>query len=243
MNIILKNTLSIISNALGFRVSRIGNTGGGYISAKDVVAAAEEAGMSVCDYVERLWNISGQTQHVIDQMKKSGAIGQGGKVLEIGAGTGRYMEKILENSSPIVYQSYETALDWANYLDQKYPIETKQADGYSLKETANNSIDLVCAHGVFVYLPFLVSVRYFKEIFRVSAVGAYVVFDIVSENVLDHQDIQKWLNSSHNYPCFLSKKYIVDLFAENGYCLTQCFFSPYGPARSEYLIFNRKVIN
>ena len=67
-----------------------------YISAKDTVAAAKADGLSVCDYVEKEWDQIGKTQKVIDKMKDFGFFKLSNpSICEIGAGTGRYMEKVL----------------------------------------------------------------------------------------------------------------------------------------------------
>ena len=140
----------------------------GYISAKETVSAAKREALSVCEYVEKLWDKQGDTQKVIDEMASYAVFQtENPNVLEIGTGTGRYLEKVLDRCKPAKYESYETADDWSEWLQFAYPIVSKEADGVSLKDTPTRSIDLLHAHGVFVYLPFLASYRYFKEIFRV----------------------------------------------------------------------------
>ena len=160
-------------------------------------------------------------------------------VLEIGAGTGRFLEKVLEMCGPASYESYETARDWADWLKSRYPIISQEADGESLRQTTSQSIDLLHAHGVFVYLPFLVSYRYWKEIWRVVRGGGSAVFDIISEDCLDELTVEKWLRSKHKYPCFLSKDYVVSLFEKHGFSLLQTFTNRCGEGLSEYLVLVR----
>jgi hypothetical protein len=223
------------------RVRETSNTSSfGYISAKETVSAAEREGLSVCDYVEKLWNKSGDTQRVIDQMASCGVFEtKEPHVLEIGTGTGRYLEKVLAKCKPTKYESYETARDWAEWLQARYPIVSHEADGVSLRQTRAHSIDLLHAHGVFVYLPFLVSYRYWKEIWRVMKSGSFVVFDIICEDCLDERTVEKWLISEHNYPCFLSKDYVVSLFGKHGFALFKTFTNRYGEGQSLYLVFIR----
>jgi SAM-dependent methyltransferase len=210
----------------------------GYISAKETISAAEPEGLSVCDYVEKCWNQSGDTQRVIDQIASCGVFETKQPcVLEIGAGTGRYLEKVLAKCQPAKYESYETAQDWAEWLQARYPIVSHEADGVSLRQTRAHSVDLLHAHGVFVYLPFLVSYRYWKEIWRVMKNGGFVVFDIMCEDYLDERTVEKWLISEHNYPCFLSKDYVVSLFGKHGFGLVKTFTNRYGEGRSLYLVF------
>jgi len=216
----------------------------GYISAKETISAAEREGLSVCDYVEKLWNNQGDTQRVIDQMASCGVFeAKSPNVIEIGPGTGRYLEKVLEECRPAKYEIYETARDWAEWLQSKYKIVSHEADGVSLRQTQDSSVDLLHAHGVFVYLPFLVSYRYWLEMWRVIRIGGWVVFDIYSEDCFDEQKVEEWLKSEHNYPCFLSKQYIVSLFRKHGFSLVNTFMNKHGAGRSEYLVFVRKKVD
>jgi SAM-dependent methyltransferase len=202
--------------------------------------AAKNEGLSVCDYVEKLWDKQGDTQAVIDNMAKAGALTPGlSQVLEIGTGTGRYLEKVVRDFHPQQYSSYETDPGWAQWLEQAYPVHSLQADGQSLGQTPDRSVNLVHAHGVFVYLPLMVSYRYWKEIWRVTADQGYVVFDIISEECLDKNQVQRWLDSGHNYPCFLGKDYVVGVFAENGFQWCCEFSNRYGEGTSLYLVFQR----
>jgi hypothetical protein len=228
----------------GLQITPIGDTSKkcslGYISAKETVSAAERNGLSVCDYVEKLWYQQGDTQRVIDQISSCGIFrAENINIVEIGTGTGRYLEKVLGKCNPEKYESYETARDWSEWLQSKYQIVSHNADGVSLKQTSSYSVDLLHAHGVFVYLPFLVSYRYWIETWRVMRNDGIVVFDIYSEDCLEERTVEKWLNSEHTYPCFLSKEYVISLFAKHGFSLIKTFMHPHGKGQSEYLMFVR----
>jgi Methyltransferase domain len=213
---------------------------GGYISANTTVAAAQAAGLSVCDYVERLWGTKGQTASIIEKIHDLGAISSATKtIVEIGPGTGRYIEHTLKYCCPNRYQIYEIDSAWSSWLAQNYPIEACAADGQSLKSTTSNSVDLIQAHGVFVYLPFLTSYRYFKEIIRVAAPGSFVILDIISERCMEPQTVERWLQSGHVFPCFLSTTYVGQIFEKNGFRFVEDILSPYGVGWSEYLVFTR----
>ena len=237
-----------VMSRMGFTVTRIGSNSNdnslGYISAKKTVAGAKLEGLSICDYVEALWDNKGGTQYVIDQINECGIfLNKGLNVVEIGAGTGRYMEKVLKVCKPNLYESYETAKDWADYLQSAYPIISHPADGSSLRFTHDYSAGLIHAHGVFVYLPFLISYRYWEEIWRTTKIGGFVIFDIISEDCLQRDLIQKWLESNHSYPCFLSKSFTVSLFNSHGFSLVKTFTHRYGAGKSEYLVFLRKSLD
>lgn len=152
---------------------------GNYISCEQTVDAAANEGQSVADYIETLWNQKGNSQGVINKFASvSGKILNTDIVLEIGAGTGRYLDKVIKDYKVKTIYSYETAEDWSNWLAYMYsPVCIKRnADGKSLSHEKDESIDIVFAHGVFVYLPFLNSVGYFSEIVRVLRGGGACTF-------------------------------------------------------------------
>jgi hypothetical protein len=169
---------------------------GGFISAHETIAAAKAAGLSVSEYVERLWPGDGTTAAIIDKVRSFGAISSAtNSVVEIGPGTGRYIEQTLKFCSPQCYQIYELDTAWSAWLAKTYPVEECRADGFSLKSTKSGSCDFIQAYGVFVCIPFLTSYRYFKEIARVAAPGSFAAFNIISEQCLQAEDLEKWMAS------------------------------------------------
>lgn len=212
----------------------------GYIPAGPTIAAARRDGLSVCEYVERLWRQEGQTQKVIDQMAACRVFGPDNpKILEIGPGTGRYLEKVLRVCRPARYEVYETDRDWAKYVRTTYPVVAHTADGWSLSQTPSDSVDIVHSHGVFTLLPFFVAYRYWTEMWRVVRPSGTVVFDIVSETCLDEATVGKWLATDWTYICFLSRDYVVSLFRAHGFSLMSSFKNRLGEGQSEYLVFVR----
>ena len=208
-----------------------------FISATETIRAAQADGLSVCDYVERLWGIEGQTASTIERLCRLGAISDAANIVEIGPGTGRYIEHVLKRCPPRDYQIYEIDPGWSSWLAKTYPIEACEADGQSLKSTQSGSSDFIHAHGVFVYLPLMISYRYFQEIIRVAAPGAFVAFDIISEKCLDPSTVNKWIAHNLNFPCFLSTAYVTALFESNGFKLVDSFLSHCDVGHSEYLVF------
>ncbi len=240
----MKQIIKKIINKTGFDIVK--NTTiskkkqGNYISCEETVKAAREQGLSVCDYVEKIWNQKGATQTVIDQMQKVGCFDNIASVLEIGAGTGRYIEKILKQSSEIKnYMSYETAEDWAWWLEETYNITRREPDGYTLKSEADNSIDLIHAHGVFVYLPLIHSFKYFNEMLRVASKNSYIVFDFYPTQYFDIPMINKWIDAKHYYPVVLPNIIIDKLFNKNGFKLINSFDNKHGEGFSKYNIYKR----
>ena len=164
---------------------------GGYISAAATLKAATAEGLSVGDYVETVWLQPGRSQQIIDRIAKTGVFSTCRlTALEIGAGTGRYMEKVFSLCKSIhCYESYETDPGWEKYLSNSYPITTRSTDGRSLSDTLDHSVDFVCAHGVFVYTSFLTTMSYLREIVRVCSPGAVLAADFITEDCMRSSDL------------------------------------------------------
>lgn len=216
----------------------------GYISAKETVDAASKSGLSVGNYLETIWNQKDNRYIIIHELNKFGVFNKNIKnICEIGTGAGLYAEKTVELCKPISYESYEVDKDWAEWLAKKYNIISHDADGKSLSYTQTSSIDLVLAHGVFVYLPFLLTCRYFQEIVRVTNDECYVVFDILSQECFDDETVKSWLESNRKDPCILCKNYVIDFFVKHKFLLIGEFFNyKYGPGKSKYLVFKKESL-
>jgi SAM-dependent methyltransferase len=226
-----------LAQALGVSLSE---ASGGYINCQETVRAAEEGGLSVCDYVEKLWGQQGQTRDTISKiMERLPATGFE-TVCEIGPGTGRYLELLLREyfkASPSQYEFYETAQDWADWLPQKYHITRREADGKKLSQTKDHSMDFVHAHGVFVYTPMLTTCSYIQEMGRVVKPGGVIAFDFYGEDCFPDQVLKKWLDSDHQYPVLFSEKMADDLLRNAGGNRVDSFFSKHGMGFSKYLIY------
>ena len=136
MKTVLKGIIRRLLASRGWVIvdANAGNSKLGYIAAKETIAAARREGLSICDFVEKMWQIEGDTAKVIDEMDQHGSFAvKNPRVVEIGAGTGRYLEKVLEKTDPKSYESYETAVDWADYLQAEFGVISHEADGCSLR--------------------------------------------------------------------------------------------------------------
>jgi len=231
--------LNSILGRVGFKLVRC-QSGLGFLDAKETVAAARARGMTVSAYVAQLWNQAGELERVMSLMAELRVFSPPPKtVCEIGPGTGQFVEQVLKLTSPERYEVYETAPDWRDWLTRQYPVVAHAADGHSLASTPTASTDLVHAHGVFVYLPFLNSMEYMKEITRVVRPGGHAVFDILSEGCFRDEELERWLSSDKRYPTFLGRDYLESYFARHSFALVASFFTKLGEGRSEYLVLRR----
>lgn len=213
----------------------------GYIDAVDTVQAAQSKGLSVCDYVEAIWDQKGCTDKVITNMKKTDCLKSCNRICEIGPGTGRYLERVLEKSTPDVYEIYETAEDWGAFLESTYaPCVIRQpADGRLLKGTTDQSCGLIHAHGVFVYLNYINCFEYFSEMIRGCKLGGFIVFDYYSSSEFNVEIVEKCITEKCHYPVILDDKTVNDFFLKNGAVLMGQFQNKYGVHFSTYNIYKR----
>lgn len=204
---------------------------------------ARKAGLSVGDYIDLKFQVPGATQSTIERLTTFGIFG--GKVqcvCEVGPGSGRYLEKVQRLCATSSYEIYETDKDWSDWLARTYHVKAHDADGATLRETATGSVDLVHAHKVFVYLPFVVTCQYFDEMIRVARRGGSIVFDIVSESCMGDDMIEKWIASKLYFPCMMPREFVVAFFARRQCSLRGSFHAPMMPGQSEYLVFVKGTV-
>ncbi|HZV45669.1 MAG TPA: hypothetical protein VFF90_14395, partial [Saprospiraceae bacterium] len=92
----------------GFELVRKGGEFQDYIPWKQTLIDAEKSGLSLSDYIDNNFNVPGTTQLTIDKMKELGVFeGRLQRVCEIGPGSGRYLEKVIDLCHPVFYEIYE----------------------------------------------------------------------------------------------------------------------------------------
>lgn len=233
-------TLNTALGVTGFQLRRVGERAHviPFQPFSRTLRAAKEAGLSVGDYIDQKFHLPGATQGTIDQLVKLGILRSGIRtVCEIGPGSGRYLEKVKRLCQPHSYEIYETDQEWADWLVQTYDLIARNADGTTLRETPDGSVDLIHAHKVFVYLPFVVTCGYLHEMIRVTRTGGRIVFDIVSEQCMPEATLEKWIADGIYYPCMMPRDFVVALFERQQCSLQSSFFAPMMPGRSEYFVF------
>ncbi|NGO11479.1 class I SAM-dependent methyltransferase [Streptomyces sp. HC44] len=244
----LKSGAKRLLGRAGFDIVRSTNNLGGvddFIPFEATTRAARAAGLSVADYIDEVMNgTPGATQSTIDELRALGVFAASpNTVLEIGPGSGRYLEKTLKECSPERYEIYETAGPWANYLVDTFGVVAQPTAGSSLAPTPDASIDLVQAHKVFNTVTFLCASRYFFEMARVTRPGGRIVFDVMTETCLDPDAVRTWATQGgaghDSYPAAMPRQTCVDLFATLGCSLKASFRAPMGVATTEVLVFTK----
>jgi len=244
----LKNRAKRLLRRFGFDVVRTRDVRGGvdeFIPHEPTLEAARKAGMSVGDYIDHVMSgTPGATEASIDAMRTHGVFATGPTtVLEIGPGSGRYLDRTLRECEPDHYEIYETAQSWADYLVREYGVVAQPTAGCNLGSTADSSIDLVHAHKVFNTVTFLCTSRYLPEMARVTRPGGWVVLDAMTEACLDIATVDTWARfggeGHDSYPSPLPRQVCQDVLAAHDCHLEASEIVPMGVGVTELLIFRK----
>ncbi|MGW7416183.1 methyltransferase domain-containing protein [Streptomyces sp. NPDC054863] len=246
---VVKTGVKRLLGRAGYDIVRSTNNRDGvddFLPFEATMRAARAAGLSVGDHIDEVMNgTPGATRSTIDELRALGVFADDpDTVLEIGPGSGRYLEKTLKECSPGRYEIYETAAPWANYLVDTFSVVAQPTAGCSLAPTPDASIDLVQAHKVFNTVTFLCASRYFFEMARVTRPGGRIVFDVMTETCLDPAAVRTWATeggAGHgSYPATMPRQTCVDLFATLGCGLEASFLAPMGIGSTEVLVFGKR---
>lgn len=213
-----------------------------YIPLKKTLADANDAGMSLGDYIDMHFNVPGTTQETIDKMAELGVFsGKMDRVCEIGPGSGRYLAKVFDLCKPAYYEIYETSKDWREWLVDKYKVIAQKTDGISLSSTLTGTLDLVHTHKVLYGNPIITICRYFEEMARVVKDGGYIVFDLITEDCLTDELLERWIKSGVDHAhSMTSKQFTIDFFTRRGFCYLGGFIVPLAPGVTEYFVFKKQ---
>jgi hypothetical protein len=235
-NLQVGNCLKLLLRPAGLTLTPLRRRGE-YIDAAETQAAAAAAGQTVPEYVAALWGEEGVVERVIAELTQCGALAPCERTVEIGPGTGRYLEAVLAQIRPTTYDIYELDDAWAEYLTRKYRVTCAATDGEALTATPTASCGLVQAHNVFVYLPILTAFSYFREMVRVCAPAGFVVFDFYSDQHVTEEDLLGWLRHPERYQVVLPERLVEEFFGRRGFRLVHRFANPCLRGSAEYLVF------
>jgi SAM-dependent methyltransferase len=210
-----------------------------FIPARKTIAEARRAGLPVGSYIDKIHAVPGATPEAVQAM-----IGLGGldekcdAVCEIGPGSGRYAEEVINALHPSTYEVYETARDWLLTLRKLPNVVVRDCDGRTLRQTRDASVGLVHAHKVFVYLEFYVVAGYLQEMARVVRPGGTVAFDITSEPCLDDPTVEAWARHGSLYRP-VPREWAIGFMRRRGLTLRGSHYTSLPPGKSELLVFRR----
>ncbi len=243
---LLRHTNQIL-NYFGYKIE---HKGLGYLDPIKTVADARNHNLGVGEYLESL-NIAGigRRRDAIISALQQYMPRRLNAVLEIGAGTGMYLEKIIDLFSPGTYEVYETAIGWVTYLKARYSQRTQlcchNCDGKTLRHTDDASVDAVFAHGVFVYLPLIVTFGYLEEAVRVLAPGGTLIFDCFVGERFGVDIIRQWQTEPHkwSFPVVIPHSLINEFAERYGLTLVGTFDINYHASFSTYFVCRKSLVS
>ena len=231
--------LSRVATRFGFALRPIG---GDYLDAERTIQAAQEAGLSIEDYYYRgsSQQMRGRIDRIVDHIVPVVSSTHPIAVVEIGAGTGVFLRRCLSRMKCSAYHVFETDTGWRSYLSAIYgdhpAYRSHACDGESLRPIADQSVDLVHAHGVFVYTPTLVTLSYIEEAVRVLKASGHLYFDCYLDEAFDLDVRRKWMTSPHRFPIVLPAAYLRRELDRLGLTLVESFRELHGPDYVHYLL-------
>lgn len=215
-----------------------------YLEPDFVLFDAQRKGLSLGEWIERRYGIVGRTDVIIDAIWNSVVVEAGGSFCEIGPGTGRYLQKLTEKFRPSRYEFYEVNNILANYIveNSKYEFCTiiaKETDGKSLKETENESQDIVSAYNVWPILrKYSYVYNYLLEMIRVCKTGGYVIFTVYTEEAYTERVLADDNNVLNEWK-LIPKAIIEKIFNHRKMALIKKFEIPYTDRIESLYIFQK----
>ncbi len=217
-----------------------------FLPARRTIKKAAEAGLPVGDYLDSYSSEPGATGATVDVMLEASGLTRAAgvdTVLEIGPGSGRYTTRVMSALRPRSYDVYETAPDWVRYLSGAFPdLKFHPADGHSLASTGSSTVDLVHAHKLLCYIPFVTAVCYLEEMARVVRSGGTVAFDLITDDCMDSQMTKTWLAEPSRGAIYsvAPRDWVLHFMAQRELDLTGSHFVPLSGGRTELLVFQRR---
>jgi SAM-dependent methyltransferase len=217
-----------------------------FLPARQTIKRAAAAGLSVGDYLDSYSAEPGATAETVEVMLTASGLTEAAevrKVLEIGPGSGRYTRRVMSALRPRTYDVYETAPDWVRYLRGEFPgLTFLPADGHTLAATGSSTVDLVHAHKLLCYIPYVTAVCYLEEMARVVRPGGTVAFDIITDDCMDTPMTKAWLAEPSRGAIYsvAPRDWVLDFMAERELELAGSHFVPLSGGRTELLVFRRR---
>ena len=237
----LLNNVNEMLAKRGFEIIKKGNEFQDYIPWKQTLLEAEKSGLSLSDFIDNNYNVPGTTQLTIDKMKELGVFeGRIQRVCEIGPGSGRYLEKLIDECHPGYYEIYETSVNWRDWLVEKYKVVSQPTDGSSLSSTPSKSLDLIHTHKMLYGNPITTIFRYWMEMVRTVCDDGVIVFDLLTAECMSNEMIEKWVSSGVTHAHSMTPKEVaLSYFADQGFRYIGGFIVPMAPGLTEYFVFKK----
>jgi SAM-dependent methyltransferase len=241
------NTANKFLLRIGFSIKPVGES---YAYSPRAVKRLDSRNIDVNTLIEeaaRYQSKYGQRDRICERVTSNLSLKNIKNVLEVGPGTGRFTNKILELLNPSKYYVIETSKPWRKYLMKKFgsnpttqffaPIPT----GHDFSSIESNSIDLLHGHGVFVYLNHVTMYSYLLESIRVIAPGGYLYLEYFSIEKCTSEILDNWHKSIHWFPIFQSDEIVDRLLLKSGFVIMDEWNEMFGESHTRNVLFQKQA--
>ena len=243
-NVAFNILIRIFPSKMGYAIK---HKGLGYFNAKTIIKQAKEAGKPIPEFLETTnqGGVGKRRDEIIKKLIQLDAMPTCQRIIEIGAGTGMYLEKFIETCKPTNYEVYETDVGWSKYLSDTYDKQTNlmvhNASGNTLQFSLDNSADMVVAHGVYVYIPVINTLEYLKESIRVCKQGGLIIFDCFTDRffTLSQAILFREKNPYFDFPVITPHKMIEEFCETFHLKILDTFNSKYHSVEATYYILQK----
>ena len=114
-------------------------------------------------------------------------------VCEIGGAWGATIKHLVERFEIKTYHNYEPDRHYAQWAAERFGVSNMPVDGETLSGTESDSMDLVLANNVLIFVPPIKIWSYLIEMRRVIRRGGLILFNAVVSDQLTELDLQNQL--------------------------------------------------
>ncbi len=120
------------------------------------------------------------------------------RICEIGGAWGATIKHLSERFHPEEYENYEPDRHYAEWTAERFGAKKMPVDGETLRGTATDSVDLMIANNVLIFVPPIKVWSYLREMRRVTRKDGIILFNAVLSDELNEGDLDHYLAT--NFP-------------------------------------------
>jgi hypothetical protein len=116
------------------------------------------------------------------------------RICEIGGAWGATINHLTKRFSPDIYYNFEPDRHYAEWAAERFGVVKMPVDGETLQGVADDSIDLVVANNVLIFVPPIKIWSYLREMRRIVRNNGLIFFNAILSDELSEHDLDMYLN-------------------------------------------------
>jgi Methyltransferase domain len=117
-------------------------------------------------------------------------------ICEIGGAWGATIAHLTKRFQPALYHNYEPDRHYAEWTWRQFGAKRMPVDGETLSGTPDESMDLVIANNVLIFVPVIKTWSYLVEMRRVLRHGGVILFNAVISDQISEDGLKHYLETS-----------------------------------------------